>query len=156
MMRERAVAPSRAAPNAPVAPIKAPAMNITLGSVGTISLAAVLTAWKGAIDYLFGTTLDPQTRARLLMVTVLAIVVVVSVDMLARAIASRGQRSEAAPVADGWSASVSGPGLDAKAFTVVAVRSNPASVGGMDLLLWKAGAGSAWHRSEDVAVEPPS
>jgi len=151
-MRERAVTPSAAAPSAPAAPIKAPAMNITLGSVGTISLAAVLTTWDQAFKFLFGTDPAPEIRERIFIVTLAAVVIIVVADMLARAIASRGERSGAVPMADGWKAILVTEGEDEGGFVAVASRDNGANLGGVDVLLWKEGKGATWHRSETVRL----
>jgi hypothetical protein len=89
-----------------VSPVKAPAMNITLGSAGVLSLAAVLTVWKDAFEFLFGTAARDGIRAAILIATIAAIVLVASADMFARAIAARQDPWHIVPWAKGWTATI--------------------------------------------------
>src|SRR3712207_3426268 len=62
----------------PAAPIKAPAMNITLGTAGTLGLGAVLTAWHNGFEFIFGKNAPNDVRKDVLIATIFAIVIVAS------------------------------------------------------------------------------
>ena len=142
-LRERAI---------DVSPVKAPAMNITLGSTGVLALAAVLTTWKEAFDYLFGTEASDGIRATIL---VAAIVVVVAADMFSRSIAARQDETHVVPWAKGWKATVIGTGEDKTDFLAAGMRVRASSPEDVEYLLVKTGEAPAWERAESVRLQPP-
>jgi hypothetical protein len=137
-----------------VAPIKAPAMNITLGSIGTLALGTALTVWNDGFEYVFGDASD-AIRRDVLIATIAAIVVIASVDMLARAIATRHDGHLIVPWGKGWTASVVQPGLDKSGYMVAGLRARDGSSGDVEYLLAKAGETPSWHRAEDVQLTTP-
>ena len=129
-------------------PIKAPAMNISLGTIGVLSLGTVLTAWKQGFEFLFDTS-TPGVRAAVLIATIAAIAVVASVDMLARALAVRIDHSSVLTLGRGWPGTVVKPGPDEDGYSIVALR---AGAGGTEYLLVKDGEGPQWRTEDQVKV----
>lgn len=138
-----------------VSPVKAPAMNITLGTAGTLSLAAVLTTWKNAFEFLFGTGAGDGTRAAVLIATIAAIVLIASADMFARAIAARQDARHIVPWAKGWTATIVKPGEDQSGYLVAAMRVRASSPDDIEYLLVKEGESNSWERAEIVRLSPP-
>lgn len=138
-----------------VSPIKAPAMNITLGSVGVLALGTALTTWQQAFESVFGDTSD-GIRRDVMIATIAAIVVIAATDMFARAIASRGDHKFVVPWGKGWTASVANSGLDDAGYLVAGVRARSSAPEDMEYLLVKADEAPKWHRSANVKLtEPP-
>ncbi len=141
-----------------VSPIKAPAMNITLGTAGVLSLAAVLTAWKKGFEFIFGDSGDVPfgVREGVLIATIAAIVVVAAADMLARAIAARRDTTHVVPWSKGWKATWTKPEPSEGDFIVAGMRvaaSNPDKV---EYLLVKEDQAPSWRVAEEVVLDPPS
>ena len=132
-----------------VSPIKAPAMNITLGSVGVLSLSTALTAWDEGFRFIFGDQSAPGIRATVLVATLAGIAVVVSVDMLSRALAVRGDDRQVVPAGRGWTASVKRDGTAPEEFQVAALRSGS---DGVEYLLLKSGEVPAWFSESSVLL----
>lgn len=143
-LRDRAIAES---------PIKAPAMNITLGSVGVLSLGTALTAWDEAFRFIFGDQSTPTIRAAVLIATLAGIAIVVSADMLSRAMAVRVTDRQVVPAGRGWSASVARTGTDEAGFAVAALR---AGTDGVEYLLVKDGTAPAWFSEASVSLTAPA
>jgi hypothetical protein len=139
-----------------VSPVKAPAMNITLGSAGVLSLAAVLTVWKDAFEFLFGADARPGIRAAILIATIAAIVLIASSDMFARAIATRQDPWHVVPWAKGWTATIIGPGEDETGFIVAGMRVRASSPEDVEYLLAKEGEATRWEGAEVVRLKPPA
>ncbi len=137
-------------------PIKAPAMNITLGTAGALSLGATLTVWKDAFEFLFGDNAPYGTRAAVLIATIAAIVLLAAADMLARAIATRRDVRHVMAMGQGWTASIHKPEADESGFTVAAVRASDAASSDPEYLLIKAGTAPAWHPATGITLIPPS
>jgi hypothetical protein len=135
-------------------PVKAPAFNVTLGTVGVLSLGTVLVVWREGFEYLFfgQEGVSPAVRASVLIATIAAIVVVVSVDMLARAIAVRGEVQHVVAMPRGWTASVVKDGAVEAGYLVAAVR---AGDNGSEVLLVRDGEAPTWH-SRAALVAPNS
>ena len=136
-------------------PIKAPAMNITLGTAGVLSLGAVLTAWKDAFEYIFGANVSNGVRAAVLIAVIAAVVVIAAVDMLARAIATRRDPHHVLTLGEGWTASVQKEGADETGFTVAAARVGDAP-SEAEYLLLKDGKAPTWHRATTVTLKAPA
>jgi hypothetical protein len=137
-----------------VSPIKAPAMNITLGSIGVLSLATVLTVWKEAFEYLFGNA-ALGIRRDVLIATMAAIVTIAAVDMLARAIASRNDNEHVVPWGGGWTASIAQAGLDKQGYVVAGLRARASAPESIEYLLVKDGEAPLWHSAASVHLKPP-
>jgi hypothetical protein len=140
---------------ADVSPVKAPAMNITLGSAGVLSLAAVLTTWKDAFDFLFGADARDGIRAAILIATIGAIVLIASADMFARSIAARQDPWHVVPWAKGWTATIVRPGEDETGWLVAGMRVRSSSPEDVEYLLVKEGEANSWERAEVVRLKPP-
>jgi hypothetical protein len=138
--------------------IKAPAMNITLGSAGVLSLAAVLTAWKEAFDFIFGADkpVSDTIRKDLLIATIAAIVVVAAADMIARAVAARGDPTHIMPWAKGWKATWTGAEPHESGYLLAGMRVRASNPDEVEYLLVNGDKGPAWHRASDVVLQPPS
>jgi hypothetical protein len=134
------------------AAIKAPALNISLGSIGVLSLATALTAWKNGFEFLFERS-TPGVRAAVLIATLGVIAIIVAADMLARAIATRKDSMHVVPMGKGWTASIVQAGADDPGYTVAAVR---AGATGTECLLVKAGQAPTWHASDKIALQAPT
>ena len=128
-------------------PIKAPAMNISLGTIGVLSLGTVLSTWKEAFEFVFGDATTPNIRAAVLIATIAGIAVVASVDMLARALSVRIDHSNVLTFAKGWPSTLVKAGPDEDGFAIVAVRAGDS---GAEYLLVKDGEGPQWHREDTV------
>ncbi len=138
--------------------IKAPALNITLGTAGTLSLAAVLTAWKEAFDFIFGDEkpVPYGVREGVLIATIGAVVLVAAADMLARAIAARGDPTHIVPWAKDWKATWTLPDPDEGSYSVAGMRVRTSNPDEVEYLLIKEGKAPAWHRAEEVVLQPPA
>lgn len=131
-------------------------MNITLGSAGVLSLAAVLTTWKNAFEFLFDEGASNSVRAAVLIATIAAIVLVVSADMFSRSIAVRQDPTHIVPWARGWTATVFSPGEDKAGYIVAGMRARASSPEDVEYLLVKEGEAPAWERSTEVRLKPPA
>jgi hypothetical protein len=141
-----------------IAPIKAPAMNITLGTAGVLSLAAVLTTWKKSFEFIFGDSgaVPASVREGVLIATIVAIVFVAAADMVARAIAARQDATHVMPWTKGWSATWTKPEPREGGFIVAAMRVKASNPDKIEYLLVKEGAGPAWRPAPEVVLDPPA
>jgi hypothetical protein len=138
--------------------IKAPAMNITLGSAGVLSLAAVLTAWKEGFDFIFGSDkpVSDTIRKDVLIATIAAIVAVAAADMIARAIAARSDPTHIVPWAQGWTATWTAPNPDKNDYLVAGMRVRASNPNEVEYLLIKEGEGPDWRLGKDVVLHRPA
>jgi hypothetical protein len=138
--------------------IKAPAMNITLGSAGVLSLAAALTAWNEAFDFIFGEEAKvPFTvREGVLIATIGAIVLVAAADMLARAIAARGDPTHVVPWGRGWKATWTQPEPSEGGFLVAGMRVRASNPNEVEYLLIRDDQAPAWRQAKQVVLQPPA
>ncbi|HYM54249.1 MAG TPA: hypothetical protein VES97_02720 [Solirubrobacteraceae bacterium] len=132
-------------------------MNITLGSAGVLSLAAVLTAWKEAFDFIFGeeAKVPYSVREGLLIATIGAIVLVAAADMLARAIAARGDPTHVVPWGEGWKATWTKPEPHDGDYLVAGMRVRASNPNEVEYLLVKEGEAPAWRQAKQVVLQPP-
>lgn len=137
------------------AQIKAPAMNITLGSIGFLSLAAALTTWQNAFEFLFGKDASDNVRAAVLIATIAAVVIVAAADMLSRALAARGENRYIAPWAKGWTARLITGGEDEPGFVVAGMRVSASNPDKIEYLVVKDGE-SKWRPASKVTLVPPT
>lgn len=137
-------------------PIKAPAMNITLGTGGVLSLGAALTTWKESFEFLFEVPPTDAIRAQVLIATIAAIVVVAAADMFSRAISARQDPHHVLPWGAGWTAAISQPEADDPGYIVAGMRTRASQPDAVEYLLVKAGSAPVWKRAADVTLAPPA
>jgi hypothetical protein len=139
------------------AQIKAPSMNITLGSATVLSLAAALTAWKESFDFIFGEEekVPFGVREGVLIATIAAVVLIVAADMLARAIAARGDATHIVPWGKDWKATRTNGGAQENGFLVAGMRVGTANPDAVEYLLVKEGESPSWRRASEVVLQPP-
>jgi uncharacterized membrane protein YeaQ/YmgE (transglycosylase-associated protein family) len=137
--------------------IKAPAMNITLGTAGALSLAAVLTAWNEAFDFIFGEgeKVPFNVREGVLIATIGAIVLVAAADMLARAIAARGDPTHVVPWGAGWKGTWTQPEPSEGGYLVAGMRIRASDPNEVEYLLVKEDKAPAWRQAKQVVLQPP-
>jgi hypothetical protein len=141
---------------ADIAVIKAPVLNVSLGSLGVISLGAVLTWWKSAFEFLFGASASTGVRETVLVASIAAFVVVVAADMIARAIATHYDVTHVVPWGKGWEASWIKPGADEDGFIVAGMRVSASNPDAVEYLLVKSGDASVWRAAKEVKLKPPA
>ncbi len=136
--------------------IKAPVMNVSLGAAGVISLGAALTWWKAAFEFLFGEHVGTGVRETVLVASIAAFVLVLAVDMLARAYATRNDPTHIVPWGKGWEASWIKPGADPGGFIVAGMRVKASNPDDVEYLLVKTGDAPVWRSAKEVVLKPPA
>jgi hypothetical protein len=105
------------------APIKAPALNVTLFSGAVLSLGTIVTYWTDFFDQLFGYSPkeNPGPAAAIFAALVLAMGFIVAADLIARGVAS-SRTSDTTAMPHGWTAALVQTGADLEDCAVAAVR----------------------------------
>lgn len=139
-------------------PVKAPALNITLISGGTIALGTILTRFSGLFEEVFGfkPADNPGPAAGVFAALVIAIGLIVAADLIARGVAS-SRPSDTAQVPEGWTAAIIQPGRDDTGYSVAAARVTSA---GLEFFITKDGASPSWRtvgdKDGDIVLTGPS
>jgi hypothetical protein len=142
---------------ADTAAIKAPALNLTLGTGFLTFLTSAAVIFNKTFKSIFG--FEPgkyPTITKALLISVVAAFAAIAVaDIIGRAIAS-GPRdiTHLAPAPKDWKAAIVQPGADDTGYLVAGIRFS--TTDRLEYLLVKAGQAPIWKTQDEVKLALPS
>jgi hypothetical protein len=136
--------------------VKAPATNLALGGITLAGLTTVAASWQGLFKTIFGTSATEATRKDVLIASMIALAIIVTADLFARAItAAAAERCKCVTdAASSWAVLPAPAGLNATVhqagFQVAALRSKPAAPEEIQYLVVKAGRPPSWKNGNEL------